>query len=84
MLLMFVRYLRAELKVRTRGIHDYLLRDSALITDPEGEADYAPEFLWGNNMSRLHHLLHWFPEGWSLAWFISMQWDPIKNNNFFK
>lgn len=45
MLLMFVRYLRAELKVRTRGIHDYLLRDSALITDPEGEADYAPEFL---------------------------------------
>lgn len=63
---MFVRYLRAELQVRTRGIHDYLLRNSALITDPEGTADNATKLLWGHNMSRLHHLQHCFSKGWSI------------------
>lgn len=42
---MFLRYLCAEPQVRTRGIHDYLLRDSALIADPEGKADNATELL---------------------------------------
>lgn len=40
---MFCRYLCAEFKVRTRGVHDYLLCDSALIADPEGKADNTTE-----------------------------------------
>lgn len=66
--LMFLSYLRAELQVRTHGVHDYLLCDGALIADPEGKADDTTELLWGHNMSRLHYLQHWFPKGLPIAW----------------
>lgn len=33
-----VEYLCVEFDVRTNGIHDNLLCDSAFVTDPEGEA----------------------------------------------
>lgn len=67
---MCLRYPCAELEVRTRGFHDYLLRHSALITDLEGKADNATELLWRHNMCRLHHLQHRLSKGWSFARFI--------------
>lgn len=38
-----IKHLCVEFDVRTHGVHDDFLCDSALITDPEGEADTASE-----------------------------------------
>lgn len=38
-----LKYLCVELDVRTHGVQDNLLCDSALITDPESDADTATE-----------------------------------------
>lgn len=56
-------YLCIELEVRTHGVHDNLLRHSAFIADPEGEADAAPEPAEGHHMGRLQHFHHWLPIG---------------------
>lgn len=42
---MFLRYPCAELKVRTHGVHDYVLCYSALVTDLEGKADNTTKLL---------------------------------------
>lgn len=69
---MFLSYLCAKLKVRTHGVHDYLLCDGALIADPEGKADDTTELLWGHNMSWLHYLQHWFPNDLPIAQIIEL------------
>lgn len=51
-------HLCVELDVRAHGIHDDLLCDGALIADPEGKADDAPEPTGGNYTDRLQHVLH--------------------------
>lgn len=54
-------HLCVELDVRAHGVHDDLLRDGALIADPEGKADDAPEPTGGNYADRLQHVLHRLP-----------------------
>lgn len=56
-----LEYLRVELEVRARGVHDDLLRDGALITDPQGAADDASELTGGNHASWLQDILHRLP-----------------------
>lgn len=58
-----VIYLCVELDVRTHGVHDDLLCDGALITNPEREADAASETTRGHHTRRLHHLQNRLPTG---------------------
>lgn len=51
-----------ELDVGTHGIHDDLLRDSAFIADPQGEADTASDSSWERYLDRLHHFHYWLPK----------------------
>lgn len=53
-----LQHLGVELEVRARGVHDDLLRDGALIADPQGAADDAPELTGGNHARGLQHVLH--------------------------
>lgn len=53
-----LKYLCVELEVRARGVHDDLLRDGALIADPQREADDASELTGGKHARGLQHVLH--------------------------
>lgn len=55
-----MKYLCVELEVRARSVHDDLLRDAALIADPQRAADDAAQLTRGNHARRLQHLLHQF------------------------
>lgn len=58
-----IGYLCAELDVGTHGVHDDLLCDCALITDPEGKANDTSEPTGGHHVGRLEHLQHRLPVG---------------------
>lgn len=55
------RYLCVELDVGTRGVHDDLLGDGALLADPQGAADDASELAGGGHVRRPQHVLHRLP-----------------------
>lgn len=55
------RYLSVELEVGTRGVHDDLLGDDALLADPQGAADDAAELAGGSHVRGLQHVVHRLP-----------------------